>query len=301
MAFLGNDPGGAGGGQFGDLQWAQLSPNADPSFNNLYGQARDSIPTSMNSLEGLIQGGVNSPLLQSILGPAIQRLMGTEQASRDAVTDAFRSSGGLRSSQYGNTFANNESNIMDKRSSLISDMMSKTLGTLVSGQLQEQQNSFLPAAHFNDLLKTIRPDTVSGVQRPVQPGGSGGGISDPFGILKPDGFGSVDSMDTNNPLSPWYRSKAGASGSQISTPAAAAPTPAAAPKPTPWGGYGLDSVGGGGSTIQYGPWTPSTYNGPTSGYTNTNTNFSQNGNYDASGSSFANFPAPNPWGQPDFY
>jgi hypothetical protein len=171
----------------GPTDFQQVSPMSDPSgaFGELYNTTRGIIPTSLDSLSTLIGQGMNSPLLQQILGPALARLMGTEQTSRDAVTDMFRSSGGLRGTPYAQAAVKNEQNLMGERSNLISDTIAKNLATLVSGQLQEQRNSFLPGQAYSDLLRLMRPDVV----RTGGGGGGGGGSfsSDP-GSLGPSIF-----------------------------------------------------------------------------------------------------------------
>lgn len=217
--------------------FAQVSPLNDNPFTQLYGQTKNLIPTSLPSLGALLSQGMNSPLLQAILGPSLQRLMGTEQTSRDAVTDAFRASGGLRSSQYGRTFAENEGNIMDKRSSLISDTIAKNLGTIVPGMLQEQKNMFLPGEEYMNLMKLIRPDLVTLPQPRMDASASSSSnganwLSQPFpNTLTPE----------NNPF--WLYGPQGPPSGSAATGvnSGGAAAPASQPNYNPYGGYGFDA------------------------------------------------------------
>jgi hypothetical protein len=244
----------------------QVSPLADQNFNDLYNQTRGLIPTGLDSLQSLIQGGMSSPLLAQIIQGALGRLAPAEAQSRQAVTDAARAAGSLRSTAYGQSVANNENNILTNRSGLVSDMISKTLGTLVPGLLQEQKNSFMPSQSYMDLLKLIRPDVVAN-RGAISGSGSGSNSLGPS-IFDP----GYDSMitDWQRRMNPSYgggfagtgvNPETGGGGSNISGPA----------PNNPYGGYGLtgggSGYGGAGGTgyyptsntdpqslISYGPW-----------------------------------------------
>jgi len=187
---------GAGAGQVGNTAFRQVSPTGDPAFAELYGQTREAIPRSLPTLETLISGGMESPLLQAILGPAMERLRIPQAQQREQFTEGARAAGGLRGSTYQQNYGNLLNQQALQGNDLMSQIISQVLSTLVGGQLQEQQNSFLPARSMTDLLRTIAPSTITG---PVNPsggfgGGSGGSgaVNDPFGILSgPSGADSI--------------------------------------------------------------------------------------------------------------
>lgn len=263
---------GAGGTAGGvPSSYAQVSPLTNDPFSQLYNQTKSLIPTDIASLGALISQGMNSPLLSAIIGPALQKLTASEDASRQAVTDAFRASGGLRSSQYGRTYAQNEGNILNTRSGLISDTIAKNLATIVPGLLQEQKNSFLPGEEYMNLMKLIRPDLVSlpGVN------GGGGGVNYGYTDL---GTPSIFDPAYSQMLSSWqsrvtpqYGASPGLTGVNAGTGGGV--TPATTPAPNPYGGYGFDQG------------YPTTYNSNTGAY---NT-YSSPGPYQDPASYYAQF------------
>jgi len=245
----------------------QVSPLADQNFNDLYSQTRSMIPTGLDSLQSLIQGGMSSPLLAQIIQGALGRLAPAEAQSRQAVTDAARAAGSLRSTAYGQTVANNENNILTNRSGLVSDMISKTLSTLVPGLLQEQKNSFMPSQSYMDLLKLIRPDVVP--NRGAFSGAGSGANSLGPSIFDP----GYDSMiaDWQRRMNPSYGGGFAGSGVNSAPGYDSGGSAISGPAPNnPYGGYGLTGGGtdyGAGGTgyyptsntnpqslISYGPW-----------------------------------------------
>jgi hypothetical protein len=235
----------------------QVSPLADQGFNDLFNTTRGMIPTGLDSLQSLIQGGMSSPLLAQIIQGALGRLAPAENQSRQAVTDAARAAGSLRSTAYGQSVANNENNILTNRSGLVSDMISKTLSTLVPGLLQEQKNSFMPSQSYMDLLKLIRPDVVAnrGGSSGSYGGSSGGGLGP--SIFDP----GYDAMiaDWQRRMNPTYGG--GFAGTGVNTGAGAGGSNISGPAPNnPYGGYGLT----GGGTGFYGD-TPARPSGPAPG------------------------------------
>jgi hypothetical protein len=166
-----------------------VSPLANPAFSQLAQQAQRSIPQSLPSLNDLIQGGMASPLLESILGPALQRLVAPQAAQRTQFTEAARAAGGLRGSTYGQGMNTLMQNQAQGQNDLMSQVISQVLGTLVPGQLQEQQNQFLQSNALTKLLGTIRPDVVRGA-------GAGGGSSSGWENIPPSqGLGTPMSGD----------------------------------------------------------------------------------------------------------
>ena len=165
-------PGGYGDGSFGSTGSSStnvggsqvISPLVDPTFRRLFEQAQGQVPmrNELQSLQQMIQGGVNSPLLSAVLDPALQRLEAPQAQQRQNLTEATRAAGGLRGSTYGQDFNQLMNNQALQTNDLMGQVIQQILSTLVSGQLQEQKNEFLPANALTDLLKTIGPNVVRG-------------------------------------------------------------------------------------------------------------------------------------------
>lgn len=139
-----------------------ISPLAIPELLKLFNRAQGAVPTELNSLQDIVQGGMQSPLLQLVLGPALQRLQAPQAQQRENLTEATRAAGGLRGSTYGqdmNTLMNNQAL---QTNDLMSAVLQQILAPLISGQLQEQRNSFLPAESFTNLLRAASPSVARG-------------------------------------------------------------------------------------------------------------------------------------------
>jgi len=174
------DSGSGGGGAVGNTRYAQVSPTSDPSFAALLAQILQQTPQreNMTSLQDMITGGMNSPLLQSILGPALARLQAPQAQQRENLTESTRAAGGLRSSSYGQNFNKLQEQQGQQQNDLMGAVIQQVLSSLISGQMQEQQNSFLPGRSLTELLRTIAPQTVTGS---VGGGGSSGSVSGGMG------------------------------------------------------------------------------------------------------------------------
>jgi hypothetical protein len=230
----------------------------DPRLGDLFQQAQSLTPTSLPSLDSIVNEGMNSPLMSQIISGALKRQQPNEALARQGVTDAARGAGGLRGTAYMQNVARNEGNILDQRGILTSDVIAKTLQQLISGRLQEQQNSFLPARTLTDLFQAGRPlsGQTSSSQSTSQWGNQGSG----------------DSMGSDFGLNDWLNRVYGPSRGQQYGPGSgqvgvnAPPTnnnPGIAnPAPNPYGGYGFPPTGapGAGGGPEYGPWGPTTYN-----------------------------------------
>jgi hypothetical protein len=241
----------------------QVSPLNDQNLNELYGATRSLIPTQVNPLQDMISQGMNSPLFAQIIQAALGHLLPGEAQSRQAVTDAARSAGSLRSTAYGQSVAKNEQNILTNRSGLIGDTLAKTLGTLVPGYLESQKQEFMPGQNYMELLKMIRPDVVA------NRGGASGNLS---GYGGADGIGpsifdpGYDAMiaDWQRRMNPSYGG--GFAGTGVNTGGRDTGSAISGPAPNqPYGGYGLTG-GGTGYTNQpyYGPASSGPYVNPQS-------------------------------------
>lgn len=256
MAQLFSDMGGGSGGstgQVGNNAYAQISPLLQPELLKLFKLAQSSVPTSQPSLESTITSGINSPLLSAVLGPALERLRAPQAEQRMQLTDQARAAGGLRGSPY----ANASVDLLNKQglqtNDLIGTIISQILGTLISGQLQENKNAFLPANAYTDLLNAGKPQIVTG--------GLGGGGSGGSG-------GSGSSLGLDTPMSPtpnfdahaaWLNRPMGGGGILGPNAPGMHGNPAEAPY-NPYSNVGIPGVGGaggggGGGQIIYNPTT----------------------------------------------
>ena len=178
--------GGGGGGASGTVggnPYELVSPTGIPEIAELAGLAKSSVPTTMPSLQSLIQGGMQSPLLQEILGPMLQRLVAPQAQQRQQLTDAARVAGGLRGGSYMNSYNRLLNQQGLQQNDLMAQILSQTLNPLLQAQLQAQQNLFRPAAAYTDILQALRPDLVRGGVAGGG-GGAGGDISS-LGLATP--------------------------------------------------------------------------------------------------------------------
>ena len=171
VAKFGGGGGANAAGTVGNTAFTQVSPMSDPTFANLFGQTLGAIPGSLPGIDQLIAQGMNSPLLQLVLGPALERLKAPQAQQREQFTESARAAGGLRGSTYGGGMNKLIQNQGLQQNDLMSQVIQQVLGTLVQGQLQSQQNQFLPARSMTDLLRSVAPQTVQGS---MGGGGSGG-------------------------------------------------------------------------------------------------------------------------------
>jgi hypothetical protein len=180
-----------------------------PELMNLFNQNQQAIPTQLNSLQSMIQGGMNSPLLQQVLGPAMQRLQQPQADQRRQLTDTFRASGGLRGSSYGNETNKLMVNQGQQQNDLMAQVIREMLAPLIQGQMQEQQNSFLPARAMTDLFNAARPTVIGGFPPAGNASSSinqGGNRSIASGMLPhqglPDSYGNSPGMLGPNAVQP---------------------------------------------------------------------------------------------------
>lgn len=162
MASFSTAGGGSGSGSVNVGGSQVISPLAIPELLKLFNQAQSAVPTQLNSLQSMIQGGMNSPLLEAILGPALQRLQAPQAQQRQNLTEATRAAGGLRGSTYGQDMNQLQNNQALQSNDLMGQVIQQVLAQLVQGQLQEQRNSFMPAESLTNLLRAASPSVGRG-------------------------------------------------------------------------------------------------------------------------------------------
>jgi hypothetical protein len=129
--------------------------------------------------QGLLQNPTASPLFQGQLGPLLQSMQPSEERARTSLTDTFRAAGGLRSGAYGNSAVQLEGDILGRRE----EAAGKLLGQAFPQLMQALQN---PLGQVSSLIDALKLSQGQGALTSSGGGGggfSGGGISDPFGVL----------------------------------------------------------------------------------------------------------------------
>lgn len=159
------------------MAWEAVSPLVIPEISNVFNRAQNEVPGrgSLQGVSDFTSQGMNSPLLQTILQPALRNLMQGEAQGRTALADQFRAAGGLRGSQYGKAIPQLEGQFQQQRGNLISDLTSRTLSPLIQGLLTQQGQQFMPADALSRLLAAVRPDIS--FDRGGGGGGGGGGLA----------------------------------------------------------------------------------------------------------------------------
>jgi len=162
LASTGGSSSGKGSVNVGGSQ--VISPLAIPELAKLFQNTQQQIPTreELPSLQDMIAGGMNSPLLQLVLGPALERLKAPQQQQQQNLTEAARAAGSLRSSNYGQDFNKLLVNQGQQTNDLMGQVIQQVLGQLLQGQLQEQRNQFLPAESLTNLLRASAPSVSRG-------------------------------------------------------------------------------------------------------------------------------------------
>ena len=264
---ISDNGGGSTSGKVGTTEYKQLlpeykqvSPTSDPTFAKLLEHILNVTPTALPGIEQLTAQGMNSPLLQLVLGPAMQRLQAPQAQARQNLTEQTRATGGLRGSTYGQDMNKLVANQGLQQNDLMAQVIQQVLGTLISGQLQSQQNSMLPGKSLTDVLRTIAPQTITSQTVSGQKGSSSSGwenippsrgLATPMssgGSASPEdrdaqlrGFPSAEAMRFQQMLGSLgggtSRSSGGISSGSTSTPY------------TPY----LDPLSGGGSNITFNP------------------------------------------------
>jgi hypothetical protein len=244
----------AGGGTAGGGDWTAVSPLVIPELRDLYMRAQGAVPSKMQSVQDMVAGGMNSPLLQAVLGPALQRLVQPQAAQREQLTDIFRDTGGLKGGQYGVRMNDLLTNQSQQQNDLMAQVLGQVLNPLLSAQIQEQRNQFLPAQTYADILQAARPNFNFGSNARSSSSSSGWeSIAPSLGLGTPMSGDRISGPRTAlRTSSPYSRGELDNtqydwSGNPIK--------PGAAPSMggDPWGGF-VDpiSVGGGGDVYWQG-------------------------------------------------
>lgn len=107
----------------------------------------------------------SSPAFQNSLSGLLAALQPQETASRNALTDQFRASGGLRGSAFGQSASNLEGDIMRNQQVTASDLLAKMYPEIANAM-------FAPMGQLASLLSGAKGTTSEGA---ASGSGSGGG------------------------------------------------------------------------------------------------------------------------------
>ena len=116
-----------------------------PDLRGLLDLAVKAVPQNLPSFQDVLTQGLSSPLLQSVLGPALQNLIPGEEVARRNLMDQFRGAGALGGGAHGVASSRLESGLQGQRGNLISQIIQGLLPTIVSGYAQQSKNILDPA------------------------------------------------------------------------------------------------------------------------------------------------------------
>jgi hypothetical protein len=192
---------GGGIGNVGNTGFVGVSPTATPGgeaysdiLNRLYGR----LPGAPPDFQALLQAGVASPLLQTVLQPALANLLPGEELARQQLMDQFRSAGALGSGAQGVASSRLENALQGQRANLISSIISQMLPTMVQGLSQQYQNQLAVPGLLGSLLQSAKPQIVT--SQPGQGIGSvGGGRGGGGGYGGSSDFGTPAFWSENDP------------------------------------------------------------------------------------------------------
>lgn len=181
----GGGQGVSGTGSIGNTPYQIIDPAGGSSFNDMLQRFLSAAGgLKPPNYQDLVTQGVNSPLLQSVLGPALQNLLPGEKLARQNLQDEFRSAGALGSGAMGSASSNLEGALQGQRGNLVSSVISQMLPQITQGLgNQFNQQAQIPQMLLQ-ALGLSKPQVVTGSNQPigggsrVSGGSSDGGFSD---------------------------------------------------------------------------------------------------------------------------
>jgi hypothetical protein len=154
--------------------------------------------TTQANLNTFLNNPLSGELFQGTIGPILDSLRSSEDASRTALADQFRMAGGgqggaLQSGAFSNAATTNEQNILANRSNVVAQQASNVFRNILSGLglgLQAEEAQATPARLGVGLVGAIRP---TGTTQTGSGGAGSGGWEDippSLGLGTPTGSGS---------------------------------------------------------------------------------------------------------------
>lgn len=186
--------GGSGSGMLGTTAYSTVDPAAAPgggTYSSLLTNLQNKLPGAPPSYQDLLTQGTQSPLLQTVLAPAMQNLRSQFDLQNQQFNDEFRSAGALGSGAQAvgmGRLAQAQGNSMGN---LIAQIVSQMLPQMTQGLNQQYQNQLAVPGLLGSILGTAKPQVVEGkFPNTNLSANTFGGASDPF----MDWGGSTDSI-----------------------------------------------------------------------------------------------------------
>jgi hypothetical protein len=154
--------GGGSSGTVGNTAFTTIDPASSGSFANILQQLMGRLPGAPPSYQDIINQGVNSPLLQSVLQPAEANLRDQFSLQNQQLEDEFRSAGALGSGAQGVGMARLAGSQGNQMGNLISQVISQMLPQFAQGLNQQYQNELAVPGLLGSILGNLRPQTVQG-------------------------------------------------------------------------------------------------------------------------------------------
>lgn len=201
VSLLGGPRSGvSGSGSIGQTPYQIIDPSAGSSFASQLGPLLQRLSQlQAPNYQDLVNQGINSPLMQSVLKPALANLQPGEDLARQNFTDEFRKAGALGSGAMGAGSANLERGLQGQRGNLISQVISQMLPQITQGLGQQFNQGLNIDQLMSQVLGMSKPSIVTGSNGAV--GGGGGGLSPSLGLQTPM---SSESANANYFKTPGY-------------------------------------------------------------------------------------------------
>lgn len=135
-----------------------IDPTQSQGFSNVLNQFQGLLSgLKVPDYASLVNQGVQSPLMQSVLQPSLAQLSRTQDLSRQNFMDQFRSAGALGSSAMGTGSANLENVFQGQDANLISQVLSTMLPQFIQGYNTQFQNQLAIPGLLSQALGATRP------------------------------------------------------------------------------------------------------------------------------------------------
>lgn len=172
---------GPGAGFAGNTAFTTVDPAGAPgggTYSNILDQLLGRLPGAPPDYSQFLNQGVNSPLLQSVLGPALANLNKGFGIQDQQLQDQFRQAGALGSGAQGSAFSNLKYGQSGQQGNMIANIISSMLPQMTQGLNQQYQNQLGVPGLLGSTLGTARPQVVQGnisaMNQGTGPGGAGG-------------------------------------------------------------------------------------------------------------------------------
>lgn len=179
MAGKGSFAGSGGGaptvGQVGNTTYATVDPSSGQTYSNILGQVQNRLPGPPPSYQDFLSQGVNSPLIQTVMQPALRNLQDQFSLQNQQFNDEFRSAGALGSGAQAVGMGRLAQAQGNAQGNLIAQILTQMLPQISQGLNQQYQNQLAVPGLLASVLGTAKPQVVSGTTPNINFRGGGGG------------------------------------------------------------------------------------------------------------------------------